>query len=122
MKYHIITDEDRCRSLNAIAYTVEGLEDTLRRGEHNPFTRGVLADQVVRFKECRENLSAAPAHADGPATAAVGLRDLLQEVLDNMFTGIPEPHCSCHISPPCGDCIENGEARDLQKRIKEAIA
>ena len=27
----------------------------------------------------------------------------------------PEPHCSCHNAPPCGDCVEWGGLREALK-------
>jgi len=32
------------------------------------------------------------------------------------FTGKPpEPHCSCHLSPPCGDCVDNSQFREMHE-------
>lgn len=32
--------------------------------------------------------------------------DVLYDLID-----VPSPNCSCHISPPCNDCVENGGFR-----------
>ena len=29
---------------------------------------------------------------------------------------IPDRNCSCHISPPCGDCVTYGGLRDLDEQ------
>lgn len=42
------------------------------------------------------------------------VRGLLRDLLDNM-PYIPQPNCSCHLVPPCSDCVEYGG-------IREAIA
>lgn len=34
----------------------------------------------------------------------------------------PEANCSCHISPPCNDCVENWGLREAFSYAKEAIA
>lgn len=33
----------------------------------------------------------------------------------------PERDCSCHISPPCNDCVEYGGRREAIAFAKEAI-
>lgn len=30
----------------------------------------------------------------------------------------PEPNCSCHLSPPCNDCVEHGGAREIKDKWK----
>lgn len=34
----------------------------------------------------------------------------------------PPPNCSCHISPPCGDCVDYGGLREMFKAVDSAIA
>lgn len=34
----------------------------------------------------------------------------------------PERNCSCHISPPCNDCVNHGGVRGLKENIKAALA
>jgi hypothetical protein len=43
------------------------------------------------------------------------------EELINCMDLIPEPNCSCHIEPPCSDCVDHGWERELQKTAKELI-
>jgi hypothetical protein len=33
----------------------------------------------------------------------------------------PESNCSCHISPPCNDCVEYSRAREVNEHAKSAI-
>lgn len=48
------------------------------------------------------------------------LAGLLEDVLD--FIGEPPlPNCSCHISPPCNDCVDHAEAREINSRIESAL-
>lgn len=37
-------------------------------------------------------------------------------------TDIPDRNCSCHISPPCGDCEAYSFARDAHEEAKAALA
>lgn len=38
------------------------------------------------------------------------------------FDDIPAANCSCHLSPPCGDCVDYGGIREALAAAKEAIA
>lgn len=49
----------------------------------------------------------------------------LQVALDLMLERVPEPpeaNCSCHLSPPCNDCIDYGGEREAFELAKDAIA
>lgn len=35
---------------------------------------------------------------------------------------VPEANCSCHIAPPCSDCVEHGGLREAIEYAKSAIA
>jgi hypothetical protein len=37
-------------------------------------------------------------------------------------TVVPDPNCSCHISPPCGDCVENSFLREVIDTANKQIA
>lgn len=48
----------------------------------------------------------------------------LQGALDLMLERIaepPEPDCSCHLSPPCNDCVEFGGEREAFEVAKAAM-
>jgi len=47
------------------------------------------------------------------------LMGLLQEVNDVIV--IPEARCSCHIAPPCNDCVEWSAARELMAEIAKVL-
>lgn len=38
------------------------------------------------------------------------------------FLSPPEQNCSCHIFPPCSDCVDYGFERELADEIDAAIA
>lgn len=53
-------------------------------------------------------------------TKLIGLlAELLQDFIDN--TSVPEANCSCHISPPCNDCVDNGGMRELIDNAQSAV-
>lgn len=33
----------------------------------------------------------------------------------------PEPNCSCHISPPCNDCVDHAGAREAFEFAESAL-
>ena len=51
--------------------------------------------------------------------------ELLAELLQNLMdvTGEPpEANCSCHLSPPCSDCVDYGSWREVFSACQSAIA
>lgn len=46
---------------------------------------------------------------------------LMEDLLENMVQP-PERNCSCHISPPCGDCVDWGGLREVIECCKSSIA
>lgn len=53
-------------------------------------------------------------------------RELILEVGEmlNEYLYAPESNCSCHISPPCRDCVDYSEVRELKStwnRLKEKL-
>lgn len=52
-------------------------------------------------------------------------RDQLRGALELMLERVPEPpeaNCSCHLSPPCNDCIEYGGEREAFEFAKDVVA
>lgn len=58
--------------------------------------------------------------AAAPSREAV-LEELLRGVLEAM-PEIPERDCSCHVAPPCGDCVEWSHLRELVESAERALA
>lgn len=46
-------------------------------------------------------------------------KEIMQDLLDRMLLLPPDQNCSCHISPPCNDCMEYGGIREA---IEQATA
>lgn len=55
--------------------------------------------------------------ACGPALLAVV--EAAEDVLDNDDT--PEPNCSCHLHPPCGDCEQYAGKREIMGTLRKAL-
>lgn len=53
--------------------------------------------------------------------AAPDLMSALCEMLE-MTDEPPERNCSCHINPPCGDCVDNSGLRSARKMARAALA
>jgi hypothetical protein len=53
------------------------------------------------------------------ARSAGALSRALSDFIEN--THVPEANCSCHISPPCDDCVQNGGIRELIAGAKAAL-
>lgn len=52
----------------------------------------------------------------------MSIQDYSDEINELLrFVYIPERNCSCHINPPCGDCIENGFIREACRTLDAAI-
>lgn len=68
--------------------------------------------------------------ADMASQAAQGFRDgqrgvgaymeLLQDLTE--FIDVPEKNCSCHLSPPCGDCVEYAGIRETIESANQILA
>jgi hypothetical protein len=48
------------------------------------------------------------------------LRALASMVLD-FCSEPPDPNCSCHVAPPCFDCVEHSGMRDLFAAARAAL-
>ena len=36
-----------------------------------------------------------------------------EALVELLKTEVPSKNCSCHLNPPCSDCVDHGETRDL---------
>ncbi len=54
----------------------------------------------------------------GQAVAASNWRGLAEDLAEQLEAFIPERNCSCHLSPPCNDCVDHGYARELLDTIR----
>jgi hypothetical protein len=73
----------------------------------------------------RNDLNYVAAANPAATLALIQQRDELLGVLELFMERVDEPpeaNCSCHISPPCNDCVENWGLREAFSDAKEAIA
>ena len=64
------------------------------------------------------NINPADAHL---MAAAPKLLEALEDLME-MTGEPPDRNCSCHISPPCNDCVDYSEWRDAFEYARAAIA
>ena len=88
-----------------------------------------LAEAVINADNSGDAIEAAIEFmkAAGPQEflALIQQRDGLLAALELFMERVDEPpeaNCSCHISPPCNDCVENWGLREAFSDAKEAIA
>lgn len=74
-------------------------------------TREDLIIAQARINELEVKLAATEAYAER-------LRIWGEALDENIYP--PDSNCSCHISPPCSDCVENGGAREAKAGWAEA--
>ena len=78
-----------------------------------------------RCEKMREANAAFIAAAREAVPKLIQQRDKLLAALELFMERVAEPpeaNCSCHISPPCNDCVENWGLREAFSAAKEAIA
>lgn len=44
---------------------------------------------------------------------------LLESLVDLIV--VPDVNCSCHLHPPCSDCVDNGHAREVIEEARACI-
>ena len=67
-----------------------------------------------------QEIQALRLRAETAEAAACRMREALTDLVDDDTT--PEPACSCHLSPPCNDCVNHGWRRELIAVAKTALA
>ena len=65
--------------------------------------------KLARVEKERDALKAKLEHAD---TRIRRLETCVEDFLK--LTEVPDANCSCHLNPPCGDCVEYGGIRDVR--------
>ena len=92
--------------------------DTFQRGE---FCKAIANHYRIWLVE---KLNTLPCECTHPAPALTA--ELKQELIYTIESLIemnyaPESNCSCHISPPCNDCVDYYRAREVNEHAKSAI-
>lgn len=104
-------------------------------GRHSPAKRKVRGDarEEKILEKYRSAAEAREAKRQAEINVAVKAEtaelriqsDELLAALDDLVAMTdepPEPSCSCHISPPCNDCVEYSGIRSALAAAKKAIA
>jgi hypothetical protein len=83
-----------------------------------------LERELAEAKASNQHAFEALQKAGGEIGTLTQQRDRLavwaEALLDE--TIIPERNCSCHISPPCNDCVDHGGLREIVENLNEALA
>ena len=85
-----------------------------------------LADQYAkdyfmgRPEDARKRLQAAIMNTETVAhRRLVTFANLARDL--NELVDVPGPNCSCHISPPCGDCVDHSWTRELKRNADDEL-
>lgn len=113
--YRLETDMRECRRW------LSGFEDVAMTLDNIASRNGVKGGfNVVRpipVDKLRELLRVKPDwhdHADSLACWLGELLDITEEP--------PEKNCSCFISPPCNDCVDNAHPREVLENARESLS
>lgn len=108
-----MSNEDKMREEQAIWESVDGdmaaHANTITYHEE-AYKAGIKACAAIKDAEI--------ASRDLMIEKVVARLETLCEVIDEP----PERNCSCHISPPCSDCVEYGGLREALADAREALA
>lgn len=52
--------------------------------------------------------------------AAPSLMGAIERLLELIY--VPDANCSCHVSAPCGDCVQYGGLREAESEARAVIA
>lgn len=74
------------------------------------YAREALAPVVARAEK-------AEAEAERLTRLVAHMGETLERAEDYLPVP-PERNCSCHLSPPCGDCVDFSDLRDLYETIR----
>ena len=74
----------------------------------------------VELSEHAEHLRAALAEDQQERDQALAVRCALEDLLE-VADLAPERNCSCHLSPPCNDCLEWNGLRDAIANARAVI-
>jgi hypothetical protein len=105
----------------------------IRADLHEAAMAALKADHQERVFMVRAELKAATLLMDhalnGSAESCVKNAELrtenalLRELLEGWYNdvSIPDSNCSCHISPPCSDCVNYGGLRETAEETKRIL-
>ena len=80
--------------------------------------RGVV---TAKYRKLERELAAMTAAKELAERQVAVLTDFVQAFLDTVDEP-PRPNCSCCISPPCADCVDNSGLRRLFVQAKKILA
>ena len=120
-----ISDADR--DLACLAGLVHAMPGTgTQDAAMAKFAAAIRAPLVARIEILGDMAKVAVDLGLDSTTKNIGLRalnDVMVELLEGFIdiTHPPEANCSCHISPPCNDCVNHWGTRELIENARAAL-
>lgn len=96
--------DNRTHGLSAGDSDYVVVADSEETAKINKATLSIARDEISKLREQNRSLVAA-------------LELMLERIAEP-----PEANCSCHISPPCNDCVDYYGEREAFEFAKEALA
>lgn len=75
--------------------------------EHDP-----LSDCLEHYTKLQKEYDALKIKLEHADTRIRRLETCVEDFLE--LTEVPDANCSCHLAPPCGDCVEYGSIREVR--------
>lgn len=90
--------------------------------EGAPYGEGLIG-RITELEHDNALLRRALSYAQGQQLSLMGERAKLLEALERCLEELyaPEAGCSCHISPPCADCVDYASIREAQAIARAAL-
>lgn len=108
------------------------VEQVVYRVAANPTSILALIAEIARFKQDAEMAAASLNLLTGHHEHLLAEFDRVTKQRDKLLAALelfmervdepPESNCSCHISPPCNDCVEYSGLREAFSDAHDAIA
>lgn len=76
-------------------------------------------DSVVDMRDAKSIIDRLAARVEELQEERADMAQLLEEFID--YTVVPDANCSCHLSPPCSDCVEYSQIRDFIEQANTAV-
>ena len=103
------TDGSTLRTLPYRDHSEDRGKETLVWRDENGKTCVEVCMSDDRISKERDAIKAKLEHADARIRR---LEACIEDFLE--LTEVPDANCSCHLAPPCGDCVEYGSIREVR--------
>ena len=122
--WRLSLQSDNKEAMLLAANAIESLERQLAKQDVE-IARLKTVPMKYRRMEFNAQLQHKNTKLEAQLATVTAQRNSLEGALELMLERIQEPpdsNCSCHISPPCNDCVDFGGEREAFEVAKEALA